>query len=61
MLLVLGAGVDQRQLGRADQVGVGAVKRERARVVRDQPDHAGRKLAWLAVGERHRLLEVDIR
>ena len=50
---ILGAGIDQREIVAADDVGVGALEGERAGIVGNDADHAGRQLARHSVGEVH--------
>jgi hypothetical protein len=54
---IVGTGVDQGEIARANDVGVGALKGEGARIVGDDAHHAGRQFARLAVGELHGGLE----
>ncbi len=56
---VVGAGIDERQIvAAADDVGVGALEGERARIVGDDAHDARRQLARHAVGEAHRRPEL---
>ncbi len=60
MRIILRAGIDQGQLLGSDEISVRSVERERARVVGNQPHDAWGELAWLPIGEFHRLLECDL-
>jgi len=55
--LVVGTGIDDGECRRADEVGVGALEGERARVRGDDTNDARRHRVGGAVAERHRGLE----
>jgi hypothetical protein len=59
MVHVVGPGIDHRQGIGADDIGVGALEGERARVVGDDALNPRHQLARLAVDEVDALAEID--
>ena len=57
---IVGTRIDDGERGRADEIGIGALEREGARIVGDDAHDAGRNRRRLAVGKSHAGLEGEV-